>query len=153
MGDDQAGLRVAERLASLGLPRTSVRLSESPGVDLADGSLSPKELLVIIDAAPADNAHPAGTFLRLEHPRDGDRLKLRAGGDTHSIGVAAGLQLATTLGALPERVWIYVLFGTAFERSLDMTAAVEGGVTELAERIAADVEAVLPRKREPAPRS
>ncbi|MCO6435884.1 MAG: hydrogenase maturation protease [Phycisphaerae bacterium] len=140
MGDDQAGLRVAELIADHALPQADVRLSESPGTDLADGSFASADLLVLIDAAPADNAHPSGSFLRLMYPRDAQRLRRKTSGDSHSIGIAQGLELAQTLQALPKRIWIYVVFGEQFDRSLDMSTSVSRAITPLAERISRDVD-------------
>lgn len=138
MGDDQAGLRAAELLAARGLPGCLVRVSESPGTDLPDGSFATFDMLILIDAAPASPTHPAGTVHVFEYPRDAERLPARRGTDSHSFGVAAGLRLAQALGVLPGRVRIYVLFGEAFERSLEMSREVELGIKKLAEQVAKD---------------
>ena len=52
MGDDQAGLGVAQYLRGLRLPEATVVCDESPGSELAVGLDESVELLVVVDAAP-----------------------------------------------------------------------------------------------------
>jgi hydrogenase maturation protease len=138
MGDDQAGLMVAERLHRKNLPDTTVALEEAPGAGLADETLGETELLLVIDAARADCRHPAGSFLRInygQHPRS---VSAVSGVDTHTLGVAAGLELADALGLLPTHVWIYVIFGDLFDRCMTVSGAVEAAIPRLVRRIERD---------------
>ena len=139
MGDDQAGLGVAQYLRGLHLPDTIVVCDESPGSELAVGLEAAVGLLIVVDAAPADATHAPGSFVRIDYRAYPERLISSARGDTHSLSVAHGLQLAGALGLLPEYVWVYALFGSCFERSSELTCAVSGGLEVLTERIAQDV--------------
>lgn len=140
MGDDQAGLVVASCLTELGLPDTLVVGDETPGCGLVPEQADGTELLVLVDAAPADDAHPAGSFARIDYRKYAELLAEGTKGCTHTLGVSAGLRLAGELGVLPGHVWIYVLFGTRFERHLELSAAVREGVEPVVERIELDVK-------------
>jgi len=147
MGNDQAGLLVARRLHERGLPDAVIDLSEQPAIDLAAESHAEAELLIVVDTARADDVHPIGTFVRFDY-REGPRLldavqRL----DSHSLGVAAGLELAERLGMLPPQVWIYVLFCGAFERRLTLDAALDECVAAVAAAIERDLVAWRARRR------
>lgn len=139
MGDDQVGLVVAERLREWGIPRAVVVLDEAPGSELASGLGEGVKLLVIVDAAGADEHHPAGSSERIDYRERPEILAARSRGDTHSFSVDAGLELAETLGLLPDDVWIYAIFGTIFDRRLGMCPATEAGIAPLVQRIHRDV--------------
>jgi hypothetical protein len=61
--------------------------------------------------------------------------------DTHSIGVLEALALADSVQALPPEVWIYVLFGRQFNRSMTMGDAVARGLSKLVDCIERDIQA------------
>ncbi len=139
MGDDQAGLVVARRLAERHLPHVTVLATEAPTTVLADEDLVEIGLLLVVDSAPADGQHPAGSSARLDYRRRPEALRAKPQVDTHSISVDAGLALASALDVLPPEVWIYVIFGERFECCLDMGAVVAAGVDPLVDRIECDV--------------
>ena len=143
MGDDQAGLVTAEQLAGLRLPQTTVALDESPGSGLAELMEGGEELLIVIDAARADARHPEGSFTRIDDGAFPRELRTRGLCGTHTLSVNAGLELARALGVLPADVWIYVIFGRTFDRSLGMREAVAAAVPRLVERVEDDVRAFL----------
>jgi hydrogenase maturation protease len=143
MGDDQAGLVTAERLAGLRLPQTTVALDESPGSGLAELMEGGEELLIVIDAARADARHPEGSFTRIDNGAFPRGLRRRGLCGTHTLSVDAGLELARALGVLPADVWIYVIFGRTFDRSLRMRDAVAAAVPRLVERVEDDVRVFL----------
>jgi hydrogenase maturation protease len=71
--DDQVGLLVAQALETRALETrqlAGVRIitSENPGADLP-ACLSGERLLVVIDAAAADDRHPPGTWQRIDARR------------------------------------------------------------------------------------
>lgn len=72
------------------------------------------EVLVIVDAAQAGPGFPAGSFLRLEYPREKARLQNVAVRDTHGFSPAYALRLAENLGLLPPEVIVYALAGERF---------------------------------------
>ena len=139
MGDDRAGLAAADLLQQRALPRTVVELDEAPGGNLATESLEGVELLIVVDAARADERHPAGTLLRFDY-RDGPPISApQRQGNTHGLSVDTGLELADALGVLPPHVWIYAIFSDDFDRKMVMGEAIESGVVRLADRIERDV--------------
>lgn len=139
MGDDQAGLIVARRLAERHLPHATVLETEAPMTVLADEDLTEVGILVVVDSAQADELHPAGSSARLDYRQRPEALRAKPQVDTHSLSVDAGLTLASALGVLPPVVWIYVIFGERFECCLDMGKAIATGIDPLVERIEGDV--------------
>jgi len=139
MGDDQAGLRVARRLLDRNMAQVEFCLDEDPLNALVAQDCSASGLLIVVDAARADDRHPAGTFRRLNYARERWSLELISPLDTHQVSVAAGLELADRLHWLPREVWVYVLFGETFQRGVDISPALEDGIAELASRIEADI--------------
>ncbi len=147
MGDDQAGLALAQLLTDREIEHCSVTLDESPGSGLACECLDPIDLLIVIDAAHADAEHHAGSMLRIDYHRHRELL-----GDTgwcenpfshpstHDLGVRAGLELADGLGILPARVWLYVIFGDQFQRSGNLGNTVTDAPPTLARQVESDVQ-------------
>lgn len=139
MGDDQVGLLAASRIRERALPNTVVITSEDPVADLAAEDLRDLDVLIVIDAARSDDQHPTGSFLRLDYLDRPRFLIPRTGIDTHSIGVAAALELAASLNRLPSKVWIYVVFGGGFDRCMALDAVPAIAVSSLADRIENDI--------------
>ena len=147
MGDDQAGLVVADRLLERNIPHSVIARDEAPGSEIAGGLSKGVRLLLIVDAARADEQHPPGTAEWIDYRAHPDMLIARASGDTHSISVNTGLQLAETLGLLPDEVWVYAIFGTHFHRRMGMSPATEAGISPLVQRIERDVRRWLVARR------
>jgi hydrogenase maturation protease len=139
MGDDQAGLAIAERLRQRSIPGVAIVGSEAPGTALPAGLSEAVRLLVIIDAAMADERHPPGTFEFIQYRKHPKLVAARSREDTHSLNVNTGLRLAAALDRLPKDTWIYAIFGTNFDRCLDVSTEVDAGVGPLTERIERDV--------------
>jgi hydrogenase maturation protease len=123
--DDGAGIAVARRLKSLGMP--SVRIAElgGEGTELLD-LFHEAESVIIVDAT-SSGAEP-GTV----HCFDLYITALPHGlarSSSHSFGVAEAIELARTLGQLPEACLVYGIEGKAFdygnELSPEVTSAVE----------------------------
>jgi len=142
MGDDQAGLAVADRLLERHLPSTVVVRTETPGSELAAEPGGEVRLLIIVDAAPADENHPAGSFELLNYRKRPGAFSERAQyGGTHGLGVCSGLKLAEALGQLPkDDVWVYAVFGSSFERRLELSAPVAAVIEAVVDRIECDVQ-------------
>ena len=143
MGDDQAGLMAAELLEQRKLPGTVVTADEAPGLSFAADPAEGVELLIVIDAAQADENHPPGTHARIDYRQQSELLPYGPSSDTHSIGVQEALALADSLHALPPEVWIYVLFGQQFNRSMTMGDAVARGLSKLVDCVEQDIQAWL----------
>ena len=139
MGDDQAGLIVAERLRESQIPGTEVFGVEAPGSGLLEEPLDAVRLLVIIDAARADQRHPTGTSQRLEYREQPAILSPNTRCQTHGLGVDTGLELAASLGLLPDHVWIFVVFGRRFERCAVLSDEVATGIGPLTDRVERDI--------------
>jgi hydrogenase maturation protease len=142
MADDQAGLVAVQHLAERQVPGVEVVATETPATVLADESLSEVDLLVVVDAAAADDRHPVGSTARFDYHERPEALRRRAHMDTHGLSVDAGLALAASLKRLPKTVWIYVLFGQCFDRGLEMGAAA-AGMGALVDRIEREVRSWL----------
>jgi len=141
MGDDQAGLVAARRVRTL-CPQLDVCLTEEPLIELADGPGAGLEALFVIDAAPADDAHPAGTWTRIEYD-DQTRIRLpEMHVAAHALGLPEALAVAERLGSLPPRVSLYLIFSRSFDRSLTISAGVSEAVEAVAESIAAAATAL-----------
>ncbi len=139
MGNDQAGLLVARRLHERALDHVVVDASEQPAVDLPCEGGTPASVWVVVDCAPADAAHPSGTFTRIDYARGPNLRDRRPAIDTHTLSVAAGLELAARLGVLAPIVWIYVLFCGTPERRLTLDPSLEESVAALAGVIERDI--------------
>ena len=139
MGDDRAGLIVAERLRESCAGRASIVASEDPVDALTDPAVAATDLLIVIDASPASPNHPPGAFQRIDYRTMRERIGKGLRSDTHSLSVGTALELAEALGLLPPRVWIYVIFGMDFERELELSQRVAAGADELAEQIERDL--------------
>ncbi len=71
--DDQVGLLVAQALEQRGLAGVRITTSENPGADLPS-CFSGERLLIVIDAAAADDSHPPGTWQRIDAIADRNRI-------------------------------------------------------------------------------
>ena len=143
MGDDQLGLAVAGLLQQRNLPDTVVTLDENPGIGLVGESEEAAKLLIIVDAAVADERRPIGSSVRIDYAQQTNVLarepKAGACVNPHTLGVEAGLELAAAMDALPPDVWIYAIFGESFERNLAVTDQAADGIERLADTIERDV--------------
>lgn len=155
--DDQVGLLVAQALKAKGLAGVRVIPSENPGADLP-GCLSNEALLIVIDAAAADDKHPPGAWQRIDAIADRGRIlsgssdpirhdAIRAPvvpttsrcANTHMIGVNVALDLAVALDVLPETVWLYAIAIDAAERGEAVTPALEHAALEVTDAVAIDI--------------
>lgn len=138
--DDGAGLAVVGAARPL-LP---------PGVEVVELDGEPARLVeawggataaFVVDAVRDDA--PAGTL----HHVDASRATLprwAAGGGTHSLGVAAAVDLARALDRLPGRLVVLGIEGADFREGTGFSPAVSAVITAAAERLAAEVESVVP---------
>lgn len=127
-GDDAVGPLVGERLRAAGVDvhecgDDPTRLVERlAGVDLA----------VVVDAVRSGQA--PGTVHRID-----GRADALAGGpggvSTHSIGLAAAIDLAEALGALPRRVVVIGVEGERFAIGDAPTPAVSAAVPQVVEEV------------------
>ena len=134
-GDDAVGLHVARRVAARGLPGVAV---EEAGGDVLglmerwDGARA----VVLIDAA-APLAEP-GRIHRLDAAR-GPLPRAIVCGSTHAFGLADAVELARSLGRLPERLVVFAIEAADFTHGATLTPAVAAAVETAAVRVAREV--------------
>jgi hydrogenase maturation protease len=125
-GDDAAGLEVARRVGSIEThqaPNGSFEL-----MDVWDGV----DEVILVDAARS--GAPPGTIHRFEaghSPLPNGMLKT----STHSVGVTETIELARSLGCLPERVVVYGIEVSNLAPGSGLSDEVEEAVNELAMEI------------------
>ncbi|HEY7468835.1 MAG TPA: hydrogenase maturation protease [Acidimicrobiia bacterium] len=125
-GDDGAGIEVARRVRGVDAFQDatgSYRL-----IDLWEGAAE----VIVVDAARS--GAPAGTVHRFQEP---DR-PLSPGvlsSSTHSIGVQDTVELARTLGRLPERITVYGIEVADVTQGHGLSPPVEDAVRRLVEEI------------------
>jgi hydrogenase maturation protease len=124
-GDDAAGIAVTARLH-----RCQVVQSLTGSFELIDAWAGFDEV-VIVDAT-VSNEEP-GTVLRF----DAVRQPLPAGtfASAHTIGVAETVEMARTLGRLPERMVVYGIEAGDLSEGTSMSPAVAEAVERVAEEI------------------
>jgi hydrogenase maturation protease len=143
--DDGAVVAAARRLRLLALDGVTVLERSGEGTGLMadwDGA----GVVIVVDAV-SSGAEP-GTLHRFEvtaalaadagssAPRPSSRIFR---GTSHQIGLGEAIELATTLGTLPERLVIYGIEGRAFGEGTELTPAVARAVDEAVARMTEDV--------------
>jgi hydrogenase maturation protease len=139
-GDDLAGRAVAQRL--YGTVPDIVTVAESDGeatalIDCFDGVGS----AYLVDACLSGVA--AGTVRRFDVV-DGPLPQHLFGVSTHGFGLAQAIELARALGQLPRRCVVYAIEGGSFEAGAPITPSVAGAVSDVAQRLRAEIAALHP---------
>lgn len=107
-GDDAVGVFAARH----------ARIAAGPGVDVIEAGMAGLAILDLMEGADqvflidaVRSGQPEGTILRMEIPRDLDRMKLLAWSaatcSTHAFGLADALTMGSALGLLPARLIVY----------------------------------------------
>jgi hydrogenase maturation protease len=115
--DDAAGLEVARRLGGLQLWGEPIALLE-----VLDGA----EDVIVVDAVSSGAA--PGTLHVFEAGSEPLPAELFGSSSTHALGVAEAIEIARSLGRLPERVRVYGIEGASFEYGLGLSPEVEKAV-------------------------
>ena len=118
-GDDGAGLEVARRLGGLQLSGEPIAL-----LDVLDGA----EDVVVVDAVSSGAA--PGTLHVFEAGSTPLPVDLFGSSSTHALGVAEAIEIARSLGRLPERVRVYGIEGASFDYGRGLSPEVEKAVEE-----------------------
>lgn len=130
-GDDAVGPAVAAQVgvavAALRIPGVEVVEHEDPTalIALMDGH----DLVVVVDAVRS--GAPAGTVTVREVGHRGRPLGARPApgpAGTHGLGLAMAVELARTLGRLPQRVLVVGVEAVGFEHGHPMSAPVLAAV-------------------------
>lgn len=138
-GDDGAGLEVARRLRA------------TDGLETVEHDGDPIELLelwagadpvVLVDAVIGDR--PPGAVHRFEPDRGPLPSRLASPASSHALGLAETIELARSLGRLPERAVVYGIEARRFALGAEMSAAVEAAVDRVVAMVPAERGALAP---------
>lgn len=136
-GDDAIGGEVAAKLRdSIGDGAEVIVQGGEPSglMELWEG----RGLVIVIDAVSSGN--PPGTVLRM----DAGTQELPAdyfAASTHLVGLAEAVELARSLGRLPEQLIVYGVEAKAFEPGAGLSDEARKGVDEVAMRIEEELRA------------
>ena len=138
-GDDGFGSAVARRLR--GRVPSKVRILERSGDALAliedwDGIPS----VIVIDAmAPISEPGQVHRFDFTDSP-----LPIGfAPSSSHALGVAETVELARSLGRLPQCLLAYLVEGEQFETGVPLSPVIAAAVADVAERVLAELSTIL----------
>jgi len=129
-GDDAAGRFVARQLSAHDVP---FDVAESSG-DAADllPLLQARDDVIIVDACHS-GAKP-GTVFRFNSASSPLPARMNCF-SSHGFGLAAGIELARALGALPSRCLVYAIEGSCFEVGAAISPAVLNAASHLVDEI------------------
>jgi hydrogenase maturation protease len=102
------------------------------------GNLDGVELLILVDAARSDAAHPPGAWQRIDYVRDRPRLGSRPNTNVHSLSVELALNLSHEMGRLPPEVWVYAIAAEDYGHGEEVAPQVRRAIREVAQRIMAE---------------
>jgi hydrogenase maturation protease len=142
-GDDGAGLEVVRRLRARRPWGTVVRESSGEIVGLLE-AWSGYRRVILIDAASSRGGRPGRVHRFEAHRSPLPALTFSTSG--HSLGVAEALEIARTLGSLPESVIVYAIEGETFSLGAPLSTPVRQAVGRVERRVLRDIGAwVLPQ--------
>ncbi len=140
-GDDRAGLAVAQALRTDGA--LDVRESEGEPIALLD-TWGNAASVVLVDAV-SSGAEP-GTIHRFDASTTPLPASLRGSTSTHAVGLGATIELARTLGRLPEQVIVYGIEGADFGAGEELSHGVAAALETLTGRVAAEAHTIASGK-------
>jgi hydrogenase maturation protease len=136
-GDDGAGPAVVRRLRGLLTDETEL-VEENGEAAALLARLEGAEAAFLVDACAS--GAPAGSVLRFDAAA-APLPQHTFGLSTHGLGLAEAIELARALRQLPPSCIVYAIEGACFESGAPLTPAVSDAVTEVAQRLYADVAA------------
>jgi hydrogenase maturation protease len=128
-GDDGAGLEVARLLRERGVAVVELEMEPTRLLDL----LAETDTVILVDAVSSGAA--PGTV----HKLDVAARPLPHGlfrGSTHHFSLADTIELARTLGRLPQRATVYAIEGGSFEAGEWLSPEVQAAAEQTADAIA-----------------
>ncbi len=137
-GDDRAGLLVAHELMDKAPEHVVVVINYGEMATLLE-MLGSSDHVIFIDAV-APGSEP-GKLHRFEV----DKKKLPVEFfrfSTHAFSIPEAIELARAMGQLPGTVVVYGIEGAQFELGDSLSPEVEGSISEVVERILADIESI-----------
>ncbi|MBM4125888.1 MAG: hydrogenase maturation protease [Nitrospira sp.] len=136
-GDDAVGLLAARRLRERVGSRAQVIEAETAGVELLD-MMNAADTVLLIDAVCSHRQVP-GTIHRL----DASAGPIAPGlfpRSTHAIGVGEALELARTLGVLPNKVIVYGIEADKMDIGRPLSPEVTHALHEVVELVLQEIE-------------
>ena len=135
-GDDAIGLLIIQRLR-LG-PLEGVQLEECEGEGTRLLELwKDAGLVIVIDAVCS--GRPPGTLHHFDATTQPLPANLFQATSTHTVGVAAAIELGRVLNCLPSRLLVYGIEGKQFELGTRPLPEVEEAVAPVLRRLKADL--------------
>jgi len=134
--DDGVGPAVIEKLGQMPLNDVDLCAHSGEGIDLME-LWAGYQRVIVIDAT-SSGAEP-GTVYRFEahhHPMPPALFRY----STHQFGLAEAVELARTLGTLPDELIIYGIEGQRFGHGQGLSPRVEAAVVEVVRRIVTDLQ-------------
>lgn len=122
--DDGVGLAVARRLGGETLSGEPVAVVEALGGDAE---------VVIVDAV--SSGAPPGTIHTFDASGEPLPARLFGASSTHTLGLAEAVELARSLGRLPERVVVHGVEGRSFVFGDGLSPEVERAAARLVEEL------------------
>jgi len=133
-GDDAVGLEVAAALAAA-RPDLDVRAHEREPIDLIELWSGAGEVIVVDAVAGED----PGRIHRLDGLGEGLAWERRSPASSHAMHVGQVIELARSLGRLPERLTVIAIEGADFATGADPSPAVLAAAGAVAAELAASV--------------
>lgn len=134
--DDAAGLLVARLLKQAGRPDFAVREESGEGACLIEAWKGVAQLMVI--DAVRSGAEP-GRLRRIDAsaaPLPAESFR----GSTHAFGLYEAVELARSLGRLPQRVIVFGIEGQNFAAGRSVSVAVERAIEAAARAVLDEIE-------------
>ncbi len=129
--DDAVGLVVARALREKNLDHVEIVEMSGEGAALIEAWKNAKRV-ILIDAV--QSGAPPGTVYRFEaHQQPIPTEFFRY--STHSFGVVEAIELARTLGQLPQELIVYGIEGENFEAGVGLSPEVERAVHKVLQQI------------------
>lgn len=119
-GDDAAGIEVAKRVRSA--PTHQHSSGDYQMIELWEGF----DEVIVVDAARS--GAPPGTIHRID-PSHRTLPEAMLATSTHSVGVAATIEMARALGRLPERMTVYGIEVSDLGQAVGLSPPVESAVS------------------------
>lgn len=130
--DDAVGLFVARRLRSLENEHLIILEHSGEATTLME-SWEGHDFVILVDALSSGRV--PGAFLRINAVEDAIPAQFFSA-STHNMGMAEAIELARTLGKLPEKLFVYGIEGKNYQPGETLSPEVERTINEVTEDIA-----------------
>jgi hydrogenase maturation protease len=133
VSDDAVGIRVAEKIQSLGLEEVDVKEVSSSGLDLIELMLD-YDTVVIVDAI-ITSEHPLGSMILLD---ERDFASSVHGANPHDVNIATTIELGRQLqpDRMPKKIaFVAVEVADTWTISYNMTEEVERAIPEIVQKV------------------